>query len=117
MTIATLLRAWRDRAAQLERYAPEVSRAIVDCAAELERVNAERANETLTLVDAAKESGFTPGALGRMIRKGRVENAGRANAPRIRRADLPVKPGAVAGPQLVGNLDGARRRAISSRIP
>jgi hypothetical protein len=45
----------------------------------------------LTLKAAAEESGYSVEHLARLIRQGRVANAGRRNAPRIRAADLPVR--------------------------
>jgi hypothetical protein len=50
------------------------------------------AEESLTLVEASRESGYSSDHLGRLIREGKLGNAGRTHAPRIRRADLPIKP-------------------------
>jgi hypothetical protein len=47
----------------------------------------------LSLTAAAAESGYSPGHLGREVKAGRIPNAGRENAPRILRRDLPRKPG------------------------
>lgn len=47
--------------------------------------------ETLNLSNAARESGYSPDYLGRLVREGRIPNAGRPNAPKIRRSDLPRK--------------------------
>jgi hypothetical protein len=59
--------------------------------ADLEALDAS--GETLlTLVDAAAESGYSADHLGRLVRDGVIPNAGRANAPKIRRRDLPRKP-------------------------
>lgn len=49
------------------------------------------ADEALTLTEAARECGYSPDHLGREVRAGRLPNAGRHNAPRIRRADLPCR--------------------------
>ena len=49
--------------------------------------------EELTLQEAAKESGYGADHLGRLVRDGKIQNAGRRNAPRILRSDLPVKRG------------------------
>jgi hypothetical protein len=42
--------------------------------------------------EAARESGYSAEHLGRLIRTGRIPNAGRRSAPRVRRGDLPAKP-------------------------
>jgi len=47
--------------------------------------------QPLTLGNAARESGYSADYLGRLVREGRIPNAGRPNAPKIRRSDLPRK--------------------------
>ena len=55
----------------------------------------------MTLAQAAVASGYSADHLGREVREGRIPNAGRPHAPRIRRANLPRKrpelPRAIAG--------------------
>ena len=48
-------------------------------------------NQTLTIKEAAQESGYSQEALRRAIRNGGLPNAGRKHSPRIRRVDLPRK--------------------------
>jgi hypothetical protein len=76
-----------------------------DLLADLDAVFASEANETLTLREAARESGYSSDHLGRLVRSGVITNAGRANAPRVRRSDLPSKASALphrpAQPKLV----------------
>ena len=54
---------------------------------------------TLTLRDAAKESGYPTAHLGRLVREGKIPTPGRPGAPRIARRHLPKKTGA-ATPRL-----------------
>ena len=66
---------------------------------------AARDNAPLNLQQASKESGYTPDHLGRLVKAGEIPNAGRANAPRILRKNLPRKPGfglTPMGPRLHG---------------
>ncbi len=49
----------------------------------------------LTLSQAARESGYGADHIARLVRQGKIRNAGRPHAPRIRRADLPRKAGAL----------------------
>ncbi len=51
------------------------------------------AETPLTLTAAAEHSGYSAGHLSRLVQTGVIPNAGRTNTPRIRRADLPIKPG------------------------
>lgn len=84
---------WRDRADDIRPYAPAAAQAFEDAAAELEPILREMALEALTLGQAAEESGYSAEYLGRKVRSGDIANAGKPGAPRIRRADLPRKPG------------------------
>jgi hypothetical protein len=58
---------------------------------ELDTLLAASAGELLSLRQAAAESGYSPDHLGRLIREGKLPNAGRLHAPRIRRGHLPMK--------------------------
>lgn len=91
--IGALVDHWRLRAEDLRTYgaAPQAT-ALEECARELEDSLNEVALQPLTLGEAAELSGYSTDHLGRLIRDGRIPNAGRHNAPRIRRADLPIKP-------------------------
>ena len=50
--------------------------------------------ETLSLTQAAERTGYSANHIGRLVRQGRLPNAGRKNAPRVRLGDLTleVKP-------------------------
>ncbi len=84
---------WRERATKLRSWgADEATARIWETAgAELEQALQTAGGETLTLTEAARLSGLTPGYLGDLIRAGKLPNAGRKHAPRLRRSDLPVK--------------------------
>jgi hypothetical protein len=86
---------WRERAEDLRHYGvdPPAARVWELAADELERVQRAFGATGLTLVDAARVSGYTSDHLGDLVRAGKIPNAGRPNAPLIRRADLPIKAG------------------------
>ena len=84
---------WRTEAQAMRRR-----NAIVEGAAlceemlrDFEAVVAQEADAVLNLQQAAAESGYSADYLGQLIRDGQIPNAGRPNAPKIRRADLPRK--------------------------
>ena len=87
-----LIEAWRDRAGHLRRYAPEVAAAWEDAATELEEHDHRHGQEELTRDEAAKESGYTPDHISRLIAEKRIKNVGRKGKPLVRRGDLPRKP-------------------------
>ncbi|MCY4647127.1 MAG: hypothetical protein OXE73_09645, partial [Gammaproteobacteria bacterium] len=81
----------------LRRYGGETpATAIERCADDLEATLVERDETTFSLVEAARESGYTATHLGRLVREGKIPNAGRPNAPRIARRHLPRKAPAEA---------------------
>ncbi len=88
----SLVHQWRTHAQTLRKYGAESQAlAVESCAEELKLWLRECLTEALTLQEAARESGYSADHLGRLVRDGKVPNAGRANAPRIRRCDLPMK--------------------------
>ncbi len=89
-----LATAWREKAGELRDLALESeARAFERCASELERSLAEHDLEALTLQRAANESGYSYGHLQRLVGEGELENVGSIGSPRVRRGDLPRKPG------------------------
>jgi hypothetical protein len=83
---------WRERAETLRTYGDPNSARLWDIAAvELERAMEVFGQQTLSLTEAARESGFTADHLGALVKRGKIPNGGRTGAPRIRRIDLPQK--------------------------
>jgi hypothetical protein len=84
---------WRQQAALFRQHGHEATaRAYELCSGELEAALQAAQNQLLDLQEAAVESGYSSDHLGRLVREGRIPNAGRRNAPKIRRADLPRRP-------------------------
>jgi hypothetical protein len=92
-SLGSLPHRWRERAEQLRDWggSAETARMWERAATELEQALRSVGGETLTLKQATEVSGLTAGHLGDLVRSGKIPNAGRKNAPRIRRADLPAK--------------------------
>jgi hypothetical protein len=90
--LAALLSHWRSRASDFERYSPFAAQAFRDAADELEKA-LQSAEEIVSLKEAAMLGGYSPDSLQRMVAAGRIQNCGRKGKPRIRRVDVPVKPG------------------------
>jgi hypothetical protein len=90
-----LVSKWTDRARRLREWAAaeEAARAWESAARELQLALEDESDELLNLQQASAASGYSPEHLGRLVRQGRIPNAGRMNAPRIRFGDLPQKPG------------------------
>ena len=108
-----LIRDWRARAEHLRRYAPEVANVWEDAATELDAFLHGAERETLSLKQAAAESGYTAGHLSRLLAIGTLPNAGKPHAPRVRRGDLPRKPrtSTPLGPDVAGDI--LRQRGLA----
>lgn len=89
----TLPALWRERAQQMQDWGSgeDLARAWELAAIELEQSLRQEQDEALNLREAARECGLSANHLGELIRQGKIPNSGRTNAPRILRADLPIK--------------------------
>ncbi len=110
--IVALPDAWRARASDLRTWgaAEQAATALDRAADELEAQLRAEGDAELNLEQAAAECGYSPRHLARLVRDGTVANAGRKNAPRIRRADLPRKPGTLPPGQPAATFVGDRGR-------
>ena len=106
---------WRERGAFLREYGDPSSGRLWDLAAsELERTLGVQAAETLSLAEAARLSGFSADHLGQLVKRGKIPNAGRTGAPRIRREDIPQKKAGGPGrPSRPKSVDRERIRRIA----
>lgn len=90
----SLPETWRKEAEKLRRIEQASPAAVYElCADEFDSWWREYGDVVLNLQEAARESGYSPDHLGRMVRQGKIANTGCENAPKIRRRDLPRKPG------------------------
>lgn len=97
MTPRELAERWRADAETLSKHgADSLARVCRTHADELDESLRAASSEALDLTTAARESGYSRDRLRHMISAGELPNAGRKGAPRIRRGDLPAKPGARA---------------------
>ncbi len=91
-SLLALSKAWRTRARTIRRYGGDTQAVALEaCAADLEAALRQRDDTTLTLIEAARESGYSADHLGRLVREGKIPNAGRPGVPRIALRDLPRK--------------------------
>jgi hypothetical protein len=103
--LSRVTQRWRNEAEILHRRGADEQAAVLEsCASELEQEGRRFSLEALTLEQAAESSGFSYSALQKMVRYGTIPNVGKKGAPRIRRGDLPKKPGA-GGESRGGELD------------
>lgn len=110
-SLEALAARWKSEADTVEqRYADRASaRLLRTVAAELVEVLREESDEPLTLSEAAEVSGFKSDTLRHLVADGSIPNAGEPGRPRIRRADVPSKPGTNRN----ADEDEATRAALS----
>ena len=115
-TVEGLPADWRKQAKSLRKYGGETpATAIERCADDLEATLVERDETTYSLVEASRESGYSADHLGRLVRDGKIPNAGRPGAPRIALKDLPRKAHVPAEPRQQQRLaDEPRSRHVSN---
>ena len=114
--MGNLPQQWRERAELFRSHAEEpVSRAYEVAAEELEESLREESEELLNLQEAASVSGYSADHLGRLVRDGKIPNAGRSGAPRIRRGDLPIRyPEALRTPDIPSTLSDTKEQIVRS---
>jgi hypothetical protein len=114
-TLYALPSSWRERAELLRRHgADEAAKTAERLAGELEAAFSDESDAALTIAQAVAESGYSADHLTRQIRAGKIPNSGRPHAPRILRAHLPHKPGALRFDPSGDNLSSARRRMAAT---
>lgn len=92
------------------------ARALEWAALQMESALHDRADERLTLAEASLRCGYSQDHLARLVREGKIPNAGRRGAPRVRAGDLPLRPPrmvAATGSRVYDPVADAR--AIGSR--
>ena len=81
---------WREWAGVHRRHSGhDIADTFEACAEELEAIW----NESLTICDAARESGYSPEEIFDLVIVQTIPNAGQFHHPRLLRRDIPIKPG------------------------
>ncbi len=94
MTLAELRKRWTADASTLRQWGAEDEAQVVErCARELAEALDTHDDEALTLAEAAAESGYSVSHLRRLIAQNKLRDTAQVGPPRVRRGDLPRKPG------------------------
>lgn len=93
-TLRALAATWRrDSAILRKRGASAQAEVLESVADELEAATAAARIEAVSLEEAAEIGGYSYSHLQSLVAKGEIENLGQKGSPRIRRCDVPIKPG------------------------
>jgi len=107
---------WRTLAETLAPFAAPAAEAYRRAAAELEGELASNGGEVVTLREAAMIGGYSVDHLQRVVAAGAIQNVGKRGAPRIRRTDVPRKPGYVLPTEPGADQLSARRRIVRDAL-
>ena len=100
-SLSELVEQWSADAETLEEHgATAQAKVCTKHAIQLDIALQQQGNELLTLAQASDLSGYSRDYLRRLVADGTIPDAGRRNAPRIRRKDCPKKAGSAGTPQL-----------------
>jgi hypothetical protein len=119
VTDAEIAEKWQRKLAEMEELDAYPSGAAL-CRLflrDLDLVRAAKDERLLSLREAAVESGYHVDSLSRLVRQGRIPNAGRKHRPRVRPKDLPrrPKPESIAKPSAAVYDPVADARSLASR--
>lgn len=108
-----LAESWRADANKFKEWGDErPAHILLRVADQLASAIEQADEEPLSLASAATASGYSPSHIGRLIRTGTIPNAGRPNAPAVRRRDLPVKAGHLTLSHTAAHVHVGRRERI-----
>lgn len=113
---AELLSKWEARHDEWRRLGVFVNGAALadEVLTDLQELTRANALEPVTLREASLMSGYSVDHLQRLVATGQLENIGRKGRPRIRRGDLPVKPGHRLTADPSESQFAQRRRIVAS---
>lgn len=121
--LGALTDRWREEAETLRSYgADRLATAAERHADELEAAVGAARVSAVTLEEAAEIGGYSYSHLQHLVAEGKIANVGEKGDPRIRRCDVPVKPGhgrrvepgSTKGEVLASDVLAMRRRAAGS---
>jgi hypothetical protein len=97
MTVAELVSHWEARTAEFSRLGAlvDAGKLAAQVVTDLKQLQLQLIDDDddVTLSEASRLGGYSVDRLQRLVASGQIGNVGRKHRPRIRRRDIPVKPG------------------------
>src|SRR5947209_1768830 len=115
-SLVELRQRWEVRRVMFAQFGATVDGAKLadEVLADLAALQQAQSAEAVTLKEAARLGGYSSDHLQRLVAEGQLENVGRKGRPRIRRADVPTRPGHRLPDASGGDQLSARRRIVAS---
>jgi len=95
MTPRELREKWAQRLTEWRRFGVSVNGAAIaeEVLADVDQLERDAQLGNVTLKEAHLIGGYSVDRLQKLVASGALENVGRRHRPRIRRAEVPIKPG------------------------
>lgn len=118
MTLAELVTRWQSRREEWARLGASIDggKVAAEIIADLESLRRAQTSDAITLREASQLGGLSVDRIQHLVAGGQIENVGRKHRPRIRRSDVPVKPGHSLQKSNDGDQFSERRRIAASII-
>lgn len=118
MTLTELVIRWQSRRDEWARLGVSIDgeKVAAEIIADLNCLSRELTSESVTLREASALGGFSVDWIQHLVAAGQIENVGRKHRPRIRRSDVPVKPGYRLHNDAENSQFSERRRIAASII-
>lgn len=116
MTLADLTTRWAARRDEWRALGVHVDGAAVagEILADLHALLVDQAAGDVTIAEASRLGGYSVDHLQRLVASGQLANVGRKHRPRIRRSDVPTKPGHTLPTDAEAGHFSDRRRIVAS---
>ena len=120
LPLDSLIATWREQATRYSEDGVTIAARVLErVSRELEATWIEEHWKSLTIDQAAEETGYSASRLYELVATGKIENAGKKGAPRIRRCDLPRRPRMWEGSRALELIDDGllEARTTQGRAP
>jgi hypothetical protein len=114
--LAALEAYWVEKAVEFRRLSVTVSGEAIALAfvGQLRDAVSKSQDRPVTVREAAQLGGYSEDHVRRLVRDGGLRNVGRRYAPRIRRCDVPCKPGYLPASEIGGTLPSTKGQIARS---
>ncbi len=115
-TIAELRTKWAAQRDAFARFGASIDGAMLaeEVLRDIDSLDRAQSVEAVTLTEAHLIGGYSVDHLQRLVAHGHIENVGRKGRPRIRRNDVPIRPGYRLHQDDPVDQLSARRRIVAS---
>ncbi len=118
ISVDKIFEIWSKRRDEFKKLGVSVNGAAIcdQILADLNHLEQDQRNLVLSLREASERSGYSGEHLARMVRQGKLPNAGRKHSPKVRLGDLPRRPPTLRTKPSTSYDPDADARSLRSRL-